>query len=623
MHLENLVLSLGIDGSYPNCTNPTPGTGLALSITQQSFNVHVTINNTVSYRNQGQFGANFYFGATSHSNITMYNITSKLGMSKYGSIYYYAIPSSSLRTSIFAINNSFLECSYAWLCGSLYIDIPERAFHHVDIYLWRSVIADDTSVNYSSLFVNSSNKNTNVYIIYCNSIILQIDENYGNFKFVGANNTQLIVENSYFMYTELYCEFVDVHITNSTFNFACGTLIKSAITLNGAVLFTNFVTSRIGGALLLLSSKLIAKEYSMVQFVNNKAAYGGAIFMDSFSTIYFFNQSNLSFINNVALLNGGAIFILDSGLPFPSPNCFFQFGGNVSSEIDAHMYFEGNYAAEAGSVLYGGNIDNCVLDCSHMPSQYYNICTHSSGKMFNISTVIGSHDNSTSLISSDPTIVCYCNVSDQLVCLDDVPNSVVHIYPGQEVKISFMTRGQRNGIIPGTVYVWYYDKAMLISPIKTSYHCETYSIPVRPSYGPYITYICTEQAFYTWADFLNITITVQTCPPGFQMDNNSFTCACNDLLKRDDVMCNIDDQWISFSSGAKWVGSVPSGGIEIVDDCPFEYCNVSKTINLHSPDLQCKHNHSGVLCGQCQGNQSMMLDHLSALQLVPTNTFCF
>ena len=624
LHLENLVLSLGIDGSYPNCTNPTPGTGLALSITQQSFNVHVTINNTVSYRNQGQFGANFYFGATSHSNITMNNITSKLGVSKYGSIYYYAIPSSSLQRSIFAINNSMLNCSYAWLCGSLYIDIPERAFHHVDIYLWSSVIADDTSVNASSLFVKSSNKNTNVYMIYCHSKILQLINDFGRFKFVGANNTQLIVENSYFMYTELYCEFVDVHITNSTFNLARSTLIKSAITLNGSVLFTNVNTIRIGGALLLLSSKLIAKEYSMVQFVNNKASYGGAIFMDSFSTIYFSTKSNLSFINNIALLNGGAIFILEDALSLTPPNCFFQFGGNVSSEIDAHMYFEGNYAAEAGSVLYGGNIDNCVLDCSHMPSQYYNTCTHSSGKMFNISTVIGSHDNSTSLISSDPTIVCYCNVSDPLVCLDDVPTSMFHMYPGQKVKISFITRGQRNGIVPGIVYTWYvYNSAISNSPIKTSNYCETYSIPVRPIYGPYTTFFSTEQAFNTLTDYLYtiyIDITVLPCPLGFAMDNGSLTCGCNDLLKQDDVMCNIDDQLISYSSGAKWVGSVPSGGIGIVDDCPFEYCNVSKTINLQSPDLQCKHNHSGVLCGQCQGNQSMMLGS-SQCTSTCTNTY--
>ena len=613
LHLENLVLSLGIDGSYPNCTNPTSGTGLTLSITQQSFNVHVTINNTVSYRNQGQFGANFYFGATSHSNITMYNITSKLGVSKYGSIYYYAIPSSSLRTSIFAINNSFLECNHAWLCGSLYIDIPERAFHHVDIYLWRSVIADDISVNYSSLFVNSCNKNTNVYIIYCNSKILQIDENYGKFKFVGANNTQLIVENSYFMYTELNCEFVDVYITNSTFNYARGTLTNSAITLNGAVLFSNVTTMRIGGALFLFSSKLIANEYSLVQFVNNKAFYGGAIFMDSLSTIYIYSQSNLSFINNVALLHGGAIFILEDALSLTPPNCFFQFGGNVSSEIDAHMYFEGNYAAEAGSVLYGGNVDNCVLDCSHMPSQYHNTCTHSSGKMFNIITVIGSHDNSTSLISSDPTIVCYCNAtSDPLVCQND-HNKHLDRYPGQEINLSFITLGQRNGIVPGIVYIWYLDKsksAILNTALKTSNHCETYSIPVRRIYDPYTTYFSSEQAFNTLTDFmyaLYINITVLPCPLGFAMDNGSLTCGCNDLLKRDDVMCNIDDQLISFSSGAKWVGSVPSGGIGIVDDCPFEYCNVSKTINLHSPDLQCKHNHSGVYCGQCQGNQSMML----------------
>ena len=32
LRLENLVLSLGVDGSYPNCTNPTSGTGLDTAV---------------------------------------------------------------------------------------------------------------------------------------------------------------------------------------------------------------------------------------------------------------------------------------------------------------------------------------------------------------------------------------------------------------------------------------------------------------------------------------------------------------------------------------------------------------------------------------------------------------
>ena len=629
LFLSYLVLSLGVDGSYPNCTNPTPGTGLALSITQQSFTVHVIINNTVSYRNQGQFGANFYFEATSYSNVSLYNSTSKLGVSKYGSVYYYAIPSSNLTTcaSTFVIKNSTLECNYAWLCGSLYINIPENAIHHVDIHLWNSIIVDDRTENVSSLLVNGANENLNVYVTSSYFKILQL-KNYGRFNFIGKNKTQLIIDNStHFMYTELYCELVNILVTNSTFNFARGTLIKSSITLNGAVLFANVITHSVGGALFLISSKLIVKDFSVVQFVNNKAYNGGALFMDSLSTINFFPHSNMSFIKNVALLYGGAIYIEDASAftAVVPANCFFQFSGKIGSEIDVHMYFEGNYAVEAGSVLYGGNVDNCVLDCSNMPPQYHSTCAHSPGKMFDIITYmpVGLNGNSTSLIASDPTTVCFCNTSNPRVCLTQLPTPVV-TYPGQYINVSCITLGQRNGIVPGIVHIWYEDSSIVYhSPLTISSYCDVYSIKVRPSYGPYKLYLSTEQAFNTYIDFMNaiyINIVVQHCPIGFSMDNSSGACVCNELLQRHHVMCNINDQSISFLSGSMWVGRVPSRGIGVIGDCPFDYCNVSRTIYLQQPDLQCQQNRSDIICGRCQVNQSMMLGS-SKCTSACTNTY--
>ena len=46
----------------------------------------------------------------------------------------------------------------------------------------------------------------------------------------------------------------------------------------------------------------------------------------------------------------------------PKEECFFQLPGqNLSNGIDVQLVFKNNSADIAGSVLYGGEIDNCKL----------------------------------------------------------------------------------------------------------------------------------------------------------------------------------------------------------------------------------------------------------------------
>ena len=76
----------------------------------------------------------------------------------------------------------------------------------------------------------------------------------------------------------------------------------------------------------------------------------------------------MCFENNHATL-GGAIYVTDvNPLIYCSPKyvakeeCFFQLPGQNLNRIDIKLVFNNNSADTAGSVLYGGAIDNCKLN---------------------------------------------------------------------------------------------------------------------------------------------------------------------------------------------------------------------------------------------------------------------
>ena len=99
-----------------------------------------------------------------------------------------------------------------------------------------------------------------------------------------------------------------------------------------------------------------------------------------------------------------------------------------------------------------------------------------------------------------------------------------------------------------------------------------------------------------------------TCPIGFTL--NSGYCSCGDLLSSlsSDIHCDVNEQTISGLSKGAWLGRINNNTLGFSHVCPFESCYFDKTIvNLSHPDSMCKHNRSGVLCGSCKGNFSVML----------------
>ena len=112
---------------------------------------------------------------------------------------------------------------------------------------------------------------------------------------------------------------------------------------------------------------------------------------------------------------------------------------------------------------------------------------------------------------------------------------------------------------------------------------------------------------------LVVNITFESCPIGFEQSNFSGDCICDHRLWQYTNSCDIDRQAI-LQNGSRtfWIGAWYNNGTfeGFIHHryCPLDYCTrESKHINLINPDKQCNYNRSGLLCGKCKVNLSLVL----------------
>jgi len=137
---------------------------------------------------------------------------------------------------------------------------------------------------------------------------------------------------------------------------------KSQITFVGNTVFAQNYEQRTSrpGALYAHSSTRIFQ--GNVEFVNNAGYYGGAVALFSGSQIVIGRDAHLKFIGNHAKHFGGAIYVDNYVFTdIPAIPCFYEPADPFNTSMNPHVVFENNTADYAGSTLYGGYIDFCVV----------------------------------------------------------------------------------------------------------------------------------------------------------------------------------------------------------------------------------------------------------------------
>ena len=363
-----------------------------------------------------------------------------------------------------------------------------------------------------------------------------------------------------------------------------------------------------GGCMYLLSSQMSFENVNNGLFSRNVAwDSGGAMYIDIRSTLNIVAPVSLRFERNSAVQCGGAIYVNDdiASLLLPPNPCFFTYtdaNGNHNQQPNASMDFILN-EARSGTVIYGGNIDTCVLFIS--PSK----------STVKFDTLFHFIENSSVIeISSPPFQICSCPI-DHTMCtpLAGVKKT---LYPGQPLVVEFYATGQRFGASPAIVVPRVSTKdrpSEFLAPFLADSKCQNHTITYF-SNTPQVT-LLTQSAYSAQASNnfgVKINIIFLDCPAGFVLhgaNGSSAVCVCDPLILKQVEYCSIANLTIAKSSKYTWFGkgSSNSSTMHYTEYCFPSFCSDELTYSPLSPDNQCINGHTGLMCSHCPENSSLTL----------------
>ena len=350
-----------------------------------------------------------------------------------------------------------------------------------------------------------------------------------------------------------------------------------------------------GGAIYLMASTSIYKMYSIIMFKNNIALQdGGAIYIAYQSWLTIMGSSNVTFFNNRASDYGGAIY------GEVANRRIITFGNSTK------ILFLENGADTAGSSIYinlprlcnSTCLTNAVMVTSMSNLQNYNITT------------------------SPKKLQLYIS---KFQCADFVNNTECELYYIQNIML-----GQK--ILLDACMYDYFDYPIKVARFFISgtnnqgYHLDSNNILVKCNrtlelasiYGNKSSKFNYSINISLYDNLLPVSeskevmtkliVEISPCHPGFSYHKYSQECECYNA------------SYIVFCSGSSstikrgyWFGSVT--GKPTVTFCPINYCNftcceASNGYYHLSPvrDNQCRSHRSGTACGSCTDGYTLSYD---------------
>ena len=401
--------------------------------------------------------------------------------------------------------------------------------------------------------------------------------------------------------------------SNSSLTFTSSTTLFYMNIAKGEHLIYD-IYYRGGGAICAYNSGSI-KFNNTITFSYNSATAGGAMkLIDVILT--FLPNMNLTTSYNNALEFGGAIHYRDTKSTAINqcieyygdelrPNCFIQFS-DIKNVTSIAMYSYNNSAGREGSFLYGGLLDKCQLKSTSSSGvvEYY-----TGPNVYNLllSNVFTQPNNNyiNNIVSSQPYILDYCEGIQ-------IPSDII-IHRGQQFTVPLVAIAQ-GGTTSTSVTVRLSNTARLKLLNQTSQKLQrNCSVVSYNLYSTEDTEILTLHAEGLCSEITNfyLHVTFLPCPAGFIQSSEQ--CICERRLRQYTNSCTTDEDvsitryyGSTFWINASYVNATYQGLI-LYKTCPVEYCKTETiAISLGNPDMQCAMNRSGVLCGECITNHSLM-----------------
>ena len=530
-------------------------------------NIALQYGGGVYFRLHG--GGNFEFG-----NCAIYNNTAL----KYGGgVFIDTYGTSSIKYHNCTIYNN----NARYDGGGTYIDLYEGVgrieYHNCSVY--SNTAQYDGGGLYIDLYEGRS------CVKFCNCTILKNIAYLGSGLYLRSLHATLTASSFYF-------QNVLFHFNKATNKLAVYRKIyQSAVVLFNIanIMFDQIeVSNHNTTGLVCFNSQITFDGHSI--FLNNSGINGGGIALYESSRLLLYEHINktlnISFFNNFASVSGGGIFVSQVVGVDKSTDCSFEVIPHRSYyNSSATFYFVNNTAAISGDILYGGNVDKCYKE-----DEFKNLFDYL-------------QQTGLSVVSSDPVKVCFCQ-SDKQNC--SIRNVNITAIPGIDINISLATVGSKDGLTEGVIKLTSSDSSTTI--IRVSAKCINVTFKTNLSLITDQVYASLESSIEPSSDHLAkvIGVTIESCPLGFLLGKD--TCVCRPELNLSSITCDITTQHIS-RHGDMWIGYKNDSDCLIVHQkCPFDYCNDGNIqFKVTSPDPQCLHKRSGILCGQCTKGLSLML----------------
>ena len=456
------------------------------------------------------------------------------------------------------------------------------------------------------------------------SVHLRIHLNHLEYQqvYIGIRNPFVLSESKGHKNLEIILESLNL------FNRYSSMPLKTALT-SGKMVFVNANSVYINGECNLfeqITGSVIQAYNSDIHlngtliFKNNKASHGAAIRLDSSSYLFIHESTNASFVNNHASFYGGAIYsLLDRNLVTTNPLCAIQVVSPNISQLNATLSFKNNTAQLAGNSIYMSPLYDC--------QQLYLKNVNSSDiyeMLFHFEEKNNDHE-----VSSVAVSIYRCNINNIANS-----NDKIKVYPGETITIDLQAYDQ-NG---NPTYAHIFTRMTKVGKYWPRNHMHifsediTYLLPVTQQIQTVYSNSCTPLHFTIFPQSISAIIYLhfevvgyipttrvklisKHCPPGFTYSSETKACVCSLFLKRFGItQCNINTSAISISPQS-WVGIIDNGTIiAYTEHCPLGYCLPNTTINITQPDIICKGNRMGWLCGQCEEGYSIVLGSTDCYQ---------
>ena len=659
--VEHSNISFGESCNKSYCNSSS--SGLTVLFNQTSFPVSFGINNVTLLGNRGQ--GNIQINTTSCCLTNLITIThvksgAYYALLNYGIVYHELQciheVSHSLTRNVTVSHSHFKQsCIYGILHDNMGLKGGVSETH---------ITLQNTSISSSSC--RSSLEVHNIHYVTLNYVVIKS----GRSPYILRAVNELSIKTSYYSIRFLgYCTFKNntggisiigdqdqlQRTTKLEFTEESRTVIKWNKVLNntdnqfGTTLFINnvvielrysslkFVKNRalVSGGITAIRSDISFIGNSDLEFDGNHGRYGGAIALYEKSTLSFYrSNATITFTNNSASYYGGAVFVDDSSYLERITNIFIAPFFSLFC-CSPRLVFRMNKAGQGGSALYGGWIDwvNYFLQIEANISHFFYI-EHQEG------------DHSP--IASDPTRICVCQNGKPNCSLTEIQ---VNIHPGESFSIMATAVGQRFGTVTSRVEAKFDEVTEAEETTRpqlgeleriqiVEQRCTLLKYSPRSSNSmerllltvsnmknilfadKTVNELDKDPVYHLLFKQLSIKVDFQPCPFGFQFNKTTKLCICKQLPTSYNIYCD-PHEFKLIRQDTTWVGISTDPGIGdnasstfIIGICPFDFCHSSDVIlslEDSDSDAQCNFNRSGVLCGGCKQNYSMVFGSSACL----------